>query len=131
MESLPAPDAAFHLVVAHGIWNLARSGAEFRRGVAEAVGVEVFDVAEQIWRELAEAGIETVIDDRDERAGVKFNDADLVGWPFQVVVGKKGLAEGVVEFKSRANGERSTVPVAEAVAHIAALVAEQRTRFAH
>jgi prolyl-tRNA synthetase len=92
---------------------------------------EVFDVAEGLWRDLADAGIEAVLDDRDERAGVKFNDADLVGWPFQVVVGKKGLAEGVIELKSRASGERSTVPLAEAATHIASLVAEQRARFAH
>ena len=92
---------------------------------------EVADVAERIWSELAAFGVETVIDDRDERAGVKFNDADLIGWPVQIVVGKKGLAEGVVELKVRATGERSTVPIAEAVAHVSALVAEQRTRFAH
>ena len=92
---------------------------------------EVAEVAESIWNELAAAGIEVVIDDRDERAGVKFNDADLIGWPVQVVVGKKGLAEGVVELKVRAQGERTTVPLADAVAHISALVAEERARFAH
>jgi prolyl-tRNA synthetase len=92
---------------------------------------EVAEVAERVWSELASAGIETVIDDRDERAGVKFNDADLIGWPFQVVVGKKGLAEGVIELKVRATGERTTVPLDRAVAHIVALVAEQRVRFAH
>jgi prolyl-tRNA synthetase len=92
---------------------------------------EVAEVAERIWTELAAAGVETVIDDRDERAGVKFNDADLIGWPFQIVVGKKGLAEGVVELKARATGERSTVPLADAVSHIGALVAEERARFAH
>ncbi len=80
---------------------------------------EVFEVAERLWAELADAGIEVVIDDRDERAGVKFNDADLIGWPFQVVVGKKGLAEGVVELKVRGTGERATVPVADAAAAIA------------
>ena len=89
---------------------------------------EVAEVAERIWSELAAAGIEIVIDDRDERAGVKFNDADLIGWPYQVVVGKKGLAEGVVELKVRATGERSTVPLADAVSHIAALVAEERAQ---
>ena len=68
---------------------------------------EVFEVAEALWTDLANAGIEVVLDDRDERAGVKFNDADLIGWPFQVVVGKKGLAEGVVELKVRGTGERS------------------------
>ena len=92
---------------------------------------EVAEVAERIWSELGAAGVEVVIDDRDERAGVKFNDADLVGWPIQVVVGKKGLAEGVVELKVRGSGERSTVPVEEAVARVAALVAEGRAGFAH
>jgi len=92
---------------------------------------EVAEVAERIWSELAAAGIEVVIDDRDERAGVKFNDADLVGWPFQVVVGKKGLAEGVIELKIRATAERTTVPLAEAVAQVAALVNEERAKFAH
>jgi len=94
-------------------------------------GGEVADVAERMWAELAAAGVETVIDDRDERAGVKFNDADLIGWPFQLVVGKKSLAEGMVELKDRATGERSTVALDNAVSHIANLVAEQRARFAH
>ncbi|HEY5540140.1 MAG TPA: proline--tRNA ligase [Coriobacteriia bacterium] len=92
---------------------------------------EVAEVAERIWKTLAAAGVETVIDDRDERAGVKFNDADLIGLPFQVVVGKRGLAEGVIELKDRATGERTTVALADAVSHVANLVAEQRTRFAH
>lgn len=94
-----------------------------------ALDGEVFEVAEKIWSELAAAGIETVLDDRDERAGVKFNDADLIGWPYQVVVGKKGLAEGVVELKVRAAGERSTVPLPEAAAHVTALVEAERARF--
>ncbi len=91
---------------------------------------EVFETAERIWRELADAGIETVLDDRDERAGVKFNDADLIGWPYQVVVGKKGLAEGIVELKVRATGERSSVPLGEAAGHVVALVEQERRRFA-
>jgi prolyl-tRNA synthetase len=85
---------------------------------------EVAEVGERMWRELADAGVETVIDDRDERAGVKFADADLIGWPIQVVIGKRGLAEGIVEVKDRATGERESVPLEDAVAHVAALVAE-------
>lgn len=84
---------------------------------------EVFDTAETIWSELAASGLEVVLDDRDERAGVKFADADLIGWPVQVVVGKKGLADGIVEVKIRATGERSTVALATAAASIAELVA--------
>ena len=92
---------------------------------------EVMEVAERVFAELAAAGIEVVIDDRDERAGVKFNDADLVGWPYQLVVGKKGLAEGVLELKVRATGERTTVAIGEAVSHLAELVLAQRKLFAH
>ncbi|MDO8950927.1 MAG: proline--tRNA ligase [Actinomycetota bacterium] len=82
----------------------------------------VWPVAEAIWRELAEAGVEVIIDDRDERAGVKFNDADLIGWPYQVVVGKKGVAAGVVEVKTRATGERVEVAIGDAAATVAELV---------
>ncbi len=82
----------------------------------------VWPVAEAIWRELAEAGVEVIIDDRDERAGVKFNDADLIGWPYQVVVGKKGVAAGVVEVKTRATGERVEVAIEDAAATVAELV---------
>jgi prolyl-tRNA synthetase len=91
---------------------------------------EVAEVGERLWRELADAGVEVVIDDRDERAGVKFADADLIGWPWQVVVGKKGLAEGVVEIKDRATGERSSVPLADAVSHVAKLVADAKAALA-
>lgn len=88
---------------------------------------EVMQTAERIFDAMADAGIETVLDDRDERAGVKFADADLVGWPYQVVVGRKGLAEGVVEVKHRATGERETVPVDEVVERVRALVEPQRS----
>jgi prolyl-tRNA synthetase len=91
---------------------------------------EVFEAGERIWRELADAGVEVVLDDRDERAGVKFNDADLIGWPFQVVVGKKGLAEGVVEVKDRATGERPSVLLTDVVAHVAGLVARAKAALA-
>ena len=72
---------------------------------------EVFPVAERIAKELSEQGIEVVLDDRDERAGVKFADADLIGWPVQVVVGKRGLKEGSVEVKPRATGEKQSVAI--------------------
>lgn len=92
---------------------------------------EVAEVAETLASDLNALGIETVLDDRDERAGVKFNDADLIGWPYQVIVGKKGLAEGIVELKVRVSGERTTVVLAEAAAHVAKLVEAERVRFAH
>ncbi|MDF1542487.1 MAG: proline--tRNA ligase [Anaerosomatales bacterium] len=89
----------------------------------------VWPVAESLWRELARAGVEVIIDDRDERAGVKFADADLIGYPYQVVVGKRGVAAGVVELKDRATGERSEVPVEELAGALATRVREERPRY--
>lgn len=92
---------------------------------------EVFPVAERIWSELADAGIEVLLDDRKERPGVKFADNDLIGLPYQVVIGKKGLAENAIEFKDRSTGERSMVPLEDAVAHVANLVEQARAEFSH
>ncbi len=71
--------------------------------------------AERIYEGLGAAGVETALDDRDQRAGVKFADADLIGYPVQVTIGKRGLANGTVDLKLRATGERSTAPLADAV----------------
>ena len=70
---------------------------------------EVHPAAEKIAADLAAEGYEVVIDDRKERPGVKFADNDLIGWPVQIVVGKRGLAEGNVEIKKRATGEKTSV----------------------
>ena len=67
--------------------------------------------AEDVAKKLADAGVEVMIDDRKERAGVKFADADLIGWPVQVIVGKRGLAEGKLEVKVRATGEKMDVAI--------------------
>ncbi|GAB4274272.1 MAG: proline--tRNA ligase [Coriobacteriia bacterium] len=87
---------------------------------------EVADVAESVLDGLASAGVEVVIDDRDERPGVKFADADLIGFPYQVVVGKRSLGEGAVEVKDRKTGERATVPLDDVVEHVAGLVERDR-----
>lgn len=68
--------------------------------------------------ELSQAGLELIVDDRDERAGVKFADADLYGFPYQVILGKRGVASGNAEVKRRANGERFSVPFAELAAFL-------------
>ncbi len=73
---------------------------------------EVQPVAEKLAADVAGLGLEVVIDDRKERAGVKFADADLIGWPLQIVVGKRGLAEGKVEVKLRRTGERKDIALA-------------------
>lgn len=67
--------------------------------------------AEAIYEELKKAGVEAVIDDRNERPGVKFKDADLIGYPLRVVVGPKTLAEGKIEVKVRRTGEVQMLPL--------------------
>ena len=69
---------------------------------------------EQLYAELQQAGIEVLLDDRDERPGSKFADADLLGIPLRVTVGSKALAEGALELQERRSGERSLLPIAEA-----------------
>ncbi|HSA62539.1 MAG TPA: proline--tRNA ligase [Nitrospiraceae bacterium] len=74
------------------------------------------DATARLYDDLLAAGFEVLWDDREERAGVKFNDADLIGAPFQVVVGDKGLADGVVEVKVRKSGAKSRVAPSELIA---------------
>ncbi len=70
-----------------------------------------FAMAASIYRQLVDAGVEAVFDDRPERAGVKFKDADLVGYPLRITVGAKGLAGGQVELTTRQNGEMKMIPL--------------------
>jgi len=76
--------------------------------------------AEALYAALNDAGIEVLFDDRDETAGVKFNDADLLGIPIRLTLGKRSLKEGGVEFKRRDHDEKEIVPLADVVAHIRA-----------
>ena len=87
---------------------------------------EAFDAAAELAEAFAAEGIDVVFDDRAERAGVKFADNDLMGFPYQVVVGKRGLAAGTVEVKDRATGERRDMAVAEVVVEVSALVKAAR-----
>ena len=74
--------------------------------------------AEEIYNSLQSAGISVLFDDRDERAGVKFNDADLIGCPVRVTVGEKGLKEGMVELKARKEKENRLVSIDKIVEEI-------------
>lgn len=71
---------------------------------------EVNDAAAALYEELKAAGVEVLFDDRDERPGVKFKDADLLGIPFRLVVGGRGLEKGVVEFKARTEKDAEEIP---------------------
>ncbi len=88
---------------------------------------EAFDAAENLARELSSAGVEVIFDDRAERPGVKFADNDLMGFPYQIVVGKRGLANGTVEVKDRATGERTDIAVDELVQRVCDLVLPKRS----
>ena len=89
---------------------------------------EVAAAAEQIYGDLLAAGIEVLYDDRDERAGVKFNDADLLGIPIRLTVRGKGLKNGIVEMKLRRNGEGGELPLSTLVEEVKALIAAEMAR---
>ena len=78
----------------------------------------VMQTATEIHDQLAEAGIDVLFDDRDERAGFKFKDADLIGIPLRIIVGKKSLNDGVVEFSHRRDDSKQKLPPADAVKHV-------------
>lgn len=82
----------------------------------------VMITAELIYGSMLRAGIETILEDRSERAGVKFNDADLLGVPYQVVLGEKNLHEGFVELKNRRTGEKQKIEVEKAIDYLIELV---------
>jgi prolyl-tRNA synthetase len=74
--------------------------------------------ADALYRQLQDAGVEVLYDDRDERGGAKFATMDLIGLPWQIVIGPKGLEKGVVELKRRASGERFELSADEALAKV-------------
>ena len=80
------------------------------------------EAAEKIYNELTSAGIECILDDRPERAGVKFKDSDLIGFPVQVIIGEKKIANGEVEVKDRKTKEAKVVKVSEAASTVKALL---------
>ncbi|MFC1707388.1 proline--tRNA ligase [Planctomycetota bacterium] len=89
---------------------------------------DVVETAERLYAQCEALGLETIIDDRDERAGVKFNDADLIGFPVRVVVGSRGLRDGQAEIQLRSGEPALKVRIDEAPARVKALVAEKETR---
>ncbi|WP_298273308.1 proline--tRNA ligase [Geobacter sp.] len=103
----PIPIAPFHCIVS----------------AVNAKDASVMTAAEGLYRTLTDAGVEVLFDDRDERPGSKFKDADLIGIPLRLVVGSKNLAEGKVELKIRKSGEVSLLPLDEAVEQVKSLVA--------
>ncbi len=83
---------------------------------------DVAAAADQLYADLTAAGIEVLYDDRDERAGVKFNDADLLGTPIRLTVGGRGLKNGIVEYKLRRTADAGELPLATLVAGVQELI---------
>jgi prolyl-tRNA synthetase len=88
-----------------------RALAPYDVHVVALPGVE--QQAEEAAQVLHEAGADVLLDDRDQRAGEKFADADLIGCPIRITVGKKTLDDGAVDVRDRASGEERRVPIGE------------------
>ena len=80
----------------------------------------VREAADKIYADLLAAGVDVLLDDRDERAGVLLADSELLGIPHRIVIGDRGLKEGNVEYARRTDSEAQSVPVGEIAAHVAA-----------
>ncbi|TDB91639.1 proline--tRNA ligase [Actinomadura sp. 7K534] len=104
------------------VWPLAVAPFQVTVVVAQSDDADVAKAAEDVYTALKGAGVDVVIDDRAERAGVKFRDAELTGIPFRVTLGRRGLAEGTAEVTARATGDTEKVPLDAVVAHVRALL---------
>ena len=87
---------------------------------------KTMELAKTLHDDLEARGIDCLVDDRDQRAGVKFKDADLIGFPLRIVIGEKGLAEGNLEIKWRWDKEAMMLPIADAVPVIASMLNRER-----
>jgi prolyl-tRNA synthetase len=101
------------------IWPLAISPYQVMVLPVNVKDTKSHDVAEEMYAALEEKGFEVLMDDRDERAGIKFKDADLIGIPYRVIIGEKNLKDGLVEVKERKTGQVEKVRIEEAVEKIA------------
>jgi prolyl-tRNA synthetase len=105
------------------VWPVAVAPFEIVVVIAQQDDPTVAEAGEQVYQALLEAGVEVIVDDRSVRAGVKFSDAELVGIPFRVTVGKRGLASGTVELTDRAAGSTVQIPLDEVAKHAREAVA--------
>jgi prolyl-tRNA synthetase len=101
------------------IWPLAIAPYQVIILPVNVKDVKSMDTAEEMYTALEEKGFEILLDDRDERAGIKFKDADLIGIPWRIVIGEKNLREGLVEIKERRTGAVEKVRMDEAVEKLA------------
>ncbi len=108
------------------IWPLSVAPYEVVITQVNAKDAETTDAAGALYDALLQEGIEVILDDRDERPGVKFKDADLVGIPYRVTVGPKGLKDGKVELVRRKTRQARSVDLQKAAKAVAETIFEER-----
>jgi prolyl-tRNA synthetase len=108
------------------VWPVAIAPFEVALLSLQVGDAQVTEVAEKLYTDLEKAGIEVLFDDREERPGVKFKDADLIGLPYRIAVGKKGVAEGTVELKPRRGTEVVKVKIEDVVAMVTEKIVAER-----
>jgi len=108
------------------VWPIALAPHEAVVTVVKTGDEATMQAAEAIYQGLLDAGVDVIIDDRDERPGVKFADAELIGFPYRVTVGPRGLAEGEVEVMRRRGREKQTIAPDRVVAVVAEAIAAER-----
>jgi prolyl-tRNA synthetase len=108
------------------VWPAAIAPFEVVVVIAQQDDSAVAAAGEQAYQALLAAGVEVIVDDRPVRAGVKFSDAELVGIPFRVTVGKRGLAAGTAELTDRATGSTVHIPLEELPKHVREAVAQAK-----
>ncbi len=106
------------------IWPAAIAPFEVVVVIAQQDDAAVAAAGERVYQSLLADGVEVIVDDRPVRAGVKFSDAELVGIPFRVTVGKRGLAAGTAELTDRATGSTVQIPLDELAEHVREAVAK-------
>jgi prolyl-tRNA synthetase len=108
------------------IWPVNIAPYEVVISVLNPKDVQTREVGERLYEALAGAGVDVILDDRDERPGVKFKDAELVGIPHRITVGPKGLKDGKVEYKRRRDGESRDLVIEHAAESVREWVLEER-----
>jgi prolyl-tRNA synthetase len=112
------------------IWPLSIAPYHIELIPMNVTDTPTMELADRLYDALSGMGIEVLLDDRDERPGVKFKDADLVGIPIRVVIGSKGLAQGKVELKRRGVKEVELIPIDGAAEEISRRVRDALKRLA-
>ena len=106
------------------IWPKAIAPFEVVVVPVNGKNAQQMELAEKVYKELKDAGVDALLDDRKDRAGVKFKDEDLIGYPIRITVGPKTVEEDVLELKVRRTGETVTVSVDEAAGKTVEMLAD-------